>query len=77
MKIVNIQDEGESQVIRIPDDLKINDDKAYIKKIGSALYIIPFHNPWQNVSDSLENFTSDFMDDRNQPSEQEVRESFD
>lgn len=73
---VNIQ-EGGSQVIRIPDDFKINDDKVYIKKLGNALCIIPFHDPWQNVSDNLKNFTSDFMDDRNQPSEQEARESFD
>ncbi len=40
------------------------------------LYIIPFHNPGQNVFDSLENFTADLMEDRNQRLEQ-ARESFD
>jgi len=29
------------------------------------------------IANSMENFTYDFMDDRNQPSEQEARESFD
>jgi len=76
VEAVSIQDNEGSQAIRIPDDFKINDDKVYIKKVGNALYIIPFYNPWQNVFDSLENFTSDFMEDRNQPSEQ-ARESFD
>ena len=78
MKIeaVQIQNLHGSQAINIPDDLKINDDKVYIKKIGNALYIIPFHNPWQTLKDSLDAFTTDFMDARNQPSQQD-RESFD
>jgi antitoxin VapB len=76
VEAVNIEDYEGSQAIRIPDDFKINDDKVYMKKVGNALFIIPFHNPWQSVFDSLENFTSDFMEERNQPSEQ-VRESFD
>ncbi len=73
---VKIQEVKGSQAISIPDSFKINDDKVYIKKIGTALYIIPFHNPWQSLLDSLENFTEDFMETRNQPSEQK-RESFD
>lgn len=76
VETVDIQSYEGSQAIRIPDGFKINDDKVFIKKVGNALYIIPFHNPWQNVFDSLGNFTPDFMEDRNQPSEQS-RESFD
>lgn len=76
VETVDIQVDEGSQAIRIPDDFKINDDKVYIKKVGNALYIIPFHQPWQSVTDSLEHFTSDFMENRNQPAEQ-YRESFD
>lgn len=76
VEAINIQNKEGSQAIPIPDDLKISDNKVYIKKVGNALYIIPFHNPWQNVFDSLEQFTSDFMEDRNQPFEQ-ARDSFD
>jgi antitoxin VapB len=65
-----------SQAINIPDSFKINDDKVYIKKIGNVIYLIPFHNPWQNLVDSLSEFTPDFMNDRNQPPLQ-IRESFD
>ncbi|HEY4789037.1 MAG TPA: type II toxin-antitoxin system VapB family antitoxin [Bacteroidales bacterium] len=65
-----------SQAIRIPKQMKINDDKVYIKKVGNSLYLIPFHNPWQNMIDSLDSFTSDFMDNREQPNSQQ-RESFD
>jgi len=56
---VNIQNLQGTQAINIPPNLKINDDKVYIKKIGNALYLIPFHNPWQNLMDSLNEFTSD------------------
>lgn len=73
---VQIQNLKDSQAINIPDNLKINDDKVYIKKMGNALYIIPFHSPWQTLMDSLDEFTSDFMENRNQPPQQN-RESFD
>ena len=76
VEAVNIQDLQGTQAINIPPSLKINDDKVYIKKIGNVLYLIPFHNPWQNLMDSLDQFTPDFMEDRNQPTEQ-TRESFD
>jgi antitoxin VapB len=73
---VNIQNLQGTQAINIPPSLKINDDKVYIKKIGNALYLIPFHNPWQNLMDSLNEFTSDYMENRDQPPTQ-TRESFD
>lgn len=73
---IDINNESGFQHIKIPDNLKINDDKVYLKRVGNALYIIPFHNPWQNMIDSLNNFTADFMDNREQPDNQ-TRESLD
>jgi antitoxin VapB len=78
MKIqaVDIQDISGQQAIQLPSDLRINDDKVYLKKMGNVIYIIPFHNPWQNFFESLSSFSDDFMRDRNQPLEQN-RELFD
>ena len=73
---IDIQDISGFQSIKIPDNFKINDDKVYLKKVGNALYIIPFHNPWQNLIDSVNEFTDDFMNTREQSDEQ-TRESFD
>ncbi|WKN40943.1 antitoxin [Tunicatimonas pelagia] len=73
---IDIQDISGFQSIKIPDNFKINDDKVYLKKVGNALYIIPFHDPWQNLIDSVDEFSQDFMSDREQPTDQ-VRESFD
>jgi len=73
---IDIKNKKGIQAIRIPKRLQINDDKVYLKKVGNALYIIPFHKPWQNLIESLDSFTSDFMDNREQPSNQQ-RESLD
>ncbi len=76
LETINIKSNKKSQAINIPQNMRINDDKVYLKKVGNALYIIPFHNPWQNLFDGIEDFTSDFMEDRAQPINQN-RASFD
>ncbi len=73
---IDIKNKNGFQAIRIPEKLKINDSKVYLKKTGNSLYIIPFHNPWQNLIESLDTFTADFMTNREQPNNQ-IRESFD
>lgn len=73
---IDIQDISGFQSIKIPDNFKINDDKVYLKKVSNALYIIPFHNPWQSLIDSVNDFSQDFMNDRERPTDQ-ARESFD
>jgi len=73
---IDIKNKKGIQAIKIPSRMKLNDDKAYLKKVGNALYIIPFHNPWQNLIESIESFTPDFMDDRGQLENQQ-RESID
>ena len=73
---IEIQDKSGFQSVEIPDDFKINDNKVYLKKVGNALYLIPFHNPWQSLYDSVNEFTEDFMNERKQPGLQ-IRESLD
>ncbi len=72
---IDIKNKKGFQAINIPNRMKINDDKVYLKKVGHAIHIIPYHNPWQNLFESLELFTPDFMNERNQHSNQ-PRESF-
>lgn len=76
IETIEIKNKKGTQAIRIPERLRINDDKVYLKKVGNSLFIIPFHNPWQNMFDSLNSFTSDFMDEREQTNDQQ-RELFD
>lgn len=60
-----------SQVIQIPDNMKIEDDQVYLKKIGNSIYVIPFHNPWDSLIESTDQFTDDYMNERQQPVQQE------
>lgn len=73
---IDIQDIMGSQMIKIPENLRIDDNKVYLKKVGDLLYIIPFHNPWQGMIDSVEYFSEDFMEYRKEP-DQQSRESLD
>lgn len=64
---VDIKNVDGNQTISIPKEMMINDKKVIIRKLGNALYLIPFNNPWKNLADSLDSFTPDFMEERNQP----------
>lgn len=66
---------GGKQTLSIPDDMKISDDKVFLKKVGNTILVIPYHDAWKNLIDSVNNFSEDFMDLRNQP-ENQNRETF-
>lgn len=72
---IELQDMSGFQAIRLPETFRIKDDKVYLRKIGDTLFIIPFHNPWQNLFQSLDQFTSDYMNERLQPVTDQKRES--
>jgi antitoxin VapB len=66
IETIEIKNNNGIQAIRIPPGMKI-DDKVYLKKVGNVIYIIPYHNPWQNLIESIDLFTPDFMENREQP----------
>ena len=70
IETIKIEDISGEQFIKIPANLKIDDEKVYLKKLGNLIYVIPFHNPWQSIIDSLDGFSEDFMDNRTQPVQQ-------
>lgn len=50
--------------------------KVFIKKMGNITLLIPMNNPWKSLVKSLDKFSEDFMEDREQPSEIQKRENF-
>ncbi|MEZ4732078.1 MAG: type II toxin-antitoxin system VapB family antitoxin [Caldilineaceae bacterium] len=74
METAKLFQNGQSQAVRLPKEFRFQGDEVYIKKIGNAVILLPFDNPWQTWLDSLDLFTVDFMEIRNQP-EQQKRES--
>ena len=75
MQIAKIFTNGRSQAVRLPKDFRFADNDVYIKKIGRMVVLLPRDDPWSPLIDSLDQFTGDFMEDRNQP-DQPPREPF-
>jgi antitoxin VapB len=58
---------GRSQAVRLPKAFRFDGDEVYIKKVGDAVILIPYHTAWNTLFDSLKVFSADFMEDRDQP----------
>ncbi len=58
---------GKSQAIRLPKNYRFRGSKVYIKKMGNTVILIPEHDSWQTLLDSLALFSDDFMAERIQP----------
>ncbi len=65
---------GRSQAVRLPKDFRFEGEKVFIKRVGNAVVLLPHHDSWRTLFESLEHFSEDFMEDREQPILQEERE---
>lgn len=66
---------GQSQAVRLPKDFRFEGDSVTIKRVGKAVVLLPYNEPWDTLLDSLSMFSPDFMDERVQPPV-DVREDF-
>jgi antitoxin VapB len=71
MDTAKIFQNGKSQAIRLPKEYRFDGAKVYLKRIGNAVILIPEHDSWQTLVESLDQFSDDFMADRQQPPTQE------
>ena len=58
---------GRSQAVRLPKEFRFFGTDVYINKIGDMVILLPKEDPWASFVNSLDQFTSDFMETRNQP----------
>ena len=63
---------GNSQALRIPQELRTDTKEYCINKVGEIFIAYPADDPWTPVRQVLGTFSEDFMDDRNQPSWDQV-----
>lgn len=66
---------GRSQAVRLPKDFRFAENDVFIKKIGKMVVLLPKNDPWSSLVNSLDQFTDDFMENREQP-DQDQRDSF-
>ncbi len=74
METARLFQNGQSQAVRLPKEFRFQGDKVYIKRMGNAVVLLPYHDSWQALFESLDHFSDDFMEQREQPT-QPPRES--
>ena len=74
MRTAKLFKNGQSQAVRLPLEFRFEGTRVYIKRMGNGVLLLPEHDTWQMLFDSLGLFSDDFMEMRDQP-EQQVRET--
>ena len=68
MKIAKIFENGRSQAVRLPKEYRFSDSEINANKMGDIVLLIPKKSKWNSLIESLNIFTDDFMNERNQGS---------
>ena len=76
MNTAKLRMQGNEQLAILPDGFQLVGEEVYIKKVGNAIILIPKNNLWQTLWNSLDLFSDDFMETREQPPLQEREELF-
>ena len=74
MAATRIFQNGNSQALRIPQELRTDKKEYFINKIGDIYIAYPADDPWASARQVIGTFPEDFLSDRNQPSWNEVSE---
>jgi antitoxin VapB len=76
METAKLFQNGQSQAVRLPKAFRFDGDKVYIQRLGDGVLLLPYHDTWQVLFDSLEQFSDDFMAVRQQPAQPDRTELF-
>src|SRR6185312_9581749 len=75
VKTAKLFKNGDSQAVRLPKEFRFAGDEVLIKRVGSAVVLLPKAKSWDTLVQSLDKFPADFMSSREQPTEVEQRDS--
>lgn len=51
---------GQSQAVRLPREFRFEGDRVYVRRMGQAVVLLPWHAPWQPLVESLALFDEEF-----------------
>ena len=71
MKTAKIFTNGRSQAVRLPKEFRFSGDEVYVNKVQGIVMLIPMDDPWMPLINSLQHFTEDFLERREQPAHQD------
>jgi antitoxin VapB len=67
VKTAKLFQNGQSQAVRLPKEFRLPGKEVYVKKLGSAVVLLPQEQSWDSLFGSLAHFSNDFMSRRRQP----------
>jgi len=67
MKIAKLFQNGRSQAVRLPKEYRFSESEVYIQKLDNIIMLFPKKSAWTPFLKSLDQFSDDFMKERNQP----------
>ena len=76
MKVAKLFKNGQSQAVRLPKEFRFEGTQVFIKRVGNAVLLLPEQDSWQLLFDSLNQFSDDFMESREQSEPQKREELF-
>lgn len=76
MKTAKLFQNGQSQAVRLPKEYRFEGEEVIVRKIGNGVLLLPIKQSWDSMFDSLNKFSDDFMQSRNQPISQDREDLF-
>lgn len=76
MKTAKLFRNGQSQAVRLPKEFRFEGEEVFIKRSGNVVVLIPSTHSWDALFGSLDKFSADFMNERNQPEQPGREEMF-
>lgn len=76
MKRAKLFKNGQSQAVRLPKEFRFEGDEVFVRKLGNTVVLVPMDDPWRTLIESLSEFSSDYLEEREQP-EAQRREDLD
>lgn len=67
MKTAKLFNKGNYQAVLLPNEFRFSGDKVAIRCSGNTVILSSQNLTWDTLVESLDKFSSDFMDDRDQP----------
>ena len=64
---------GRSQAVRLPKECRFRGNEVYVRHLDGMVILFPREKGWDILARSLDHFTEDFLDRREQPNEADKR----
>jgi len=73
MQTAKLFQNGRSQAVRLPKECRFEGTEVFVRKYEDLVILLPKKSSWTPLVQSLDDFTEDFMAERNQPAHPEKR----